>query len=62
MNEQEYINVRDLSNVMHAKMMLGDITISNQPNIDADEYRHVMKVVYKWQDAMFKAVFVEVQE
>ncbi len=39
MKEQEYTDVRDLSNLKHAIAMLGDICAGNQPSIPDDEYR-----------------------
>jgi len=56
MSEQDYINVRDLSNVTHATEMLRQITIANQPNIHGEKFRATYKTLVKWRDALFDAV------
>lgn len=56
MTEQDYIDVLDLSNVLHAKAMVRDITIANQPNIDKEEYRTVVRILLKWEESLFSAV------
>jgi hypothetical protein len=56
MTEQDYINVRDVSNVMHAGTILRDICIENQPNIPREEYHDVVRKVTAWRDLLFEAI------
>jgi hypothetical protein len=56
MTEQEYINVRDVSNIMHANAILREICIDNQPNIPRTEFVDVMRKLWDWRDLMFKAI------
>lgn len=56
MTEQEYINVRDLSNVLTMEHMIREITIGNQPNIPEKEYIEVAKLVRTWRVSLFTVV------
>lgn len=59
MTEQEYINVRDLSNVMTIDHAIRDITIENQPNIEKAEYLKVVRTIHKWREKIFEACQTE---
>lgn len=59
MTEQQYINVRDLSNVIGGFRSIASITIANQPNIDLSEYRAVMGLLDKWQSNMFSVTKID---
>mgnify|MGYP001562256693 CR=1 FL=1 len=59
MTEQEYINVRDLSNVLAADYLLRHLNIEHQPALpDKEEYRNVIRTLNKWREAMFMQVRV----
>ena len=56
MTEQEYINVRDLSSVMHVNTIMRDICIENQPNIPRDQYIDVLRKISEWRELLFLAI------
>lgn len=55
MKEQDFLNVRNLSAVIHAKELLSDICIDSQPNIPPEQFRLVCEYLRAWQTALFKA-------
>lgn len=56
MSEQDYINVRDLSNIMHAIEMLRGICAPNQPIIPEMELSAILDKLYQWQEQLFAIV------
>jgi hypothetical protein len=56
MTEQEYINVRNLSNVMHARAILSQICLGNQSTIPQEEFVDVLRKLSSWEQAMFEIV------
>lgn len=59
MTEQQYINVRDLSNVLAADELLRDLNIEFQPAVNTREYRDVIRILEKWRTALFEQVQTE---
>jgi hypothetical protein len=59
MKEQDYINVRELSNVMNAKGILRDIIPENSKVITQDKLSTVMKILSEWQDELFSIIKTE---
>ena len=58
MTEQEYIYVRDLSNVLAADRLLRDLNAEHN-SIPKEEYVEVLKTLYRWRERLFAAVEVE---
>ena len=54
--EQYYIDVRDLSNLIHANHILREICIKSQPNIDEKEFKDIVEKITIWQSRMFSVI------
>jgi hypothetical protein len=54
MTEREYINVRNLSDILTAQAALRKVITGNQPIIDEKEYRKVMVMLGKWELRLFR--------
>jgi len=59
MTEQEYINVRELSQVVAAREMLRGIVPANSRVISSDELKEVGEILGRWQDELFKLIKTE---
>lgn len=55
MTEQEYIYVRDLSNVLTAEHCLRELN-SSFNGIPKNEYKMVVSLIDKWKDTLFAKV------
>ena len=55
MTEQEYIYVRDLSNVMVMRNCLKDLNPGHSV-MTVDEHKEVMKVLKRWEERLFEKV------
>lgn len=58
MTEQEYINVRDVTNIANAIHILTDITLANQPAISQDDFSLVIMRLRRWQINIRKSCHV----
>ena len=57
MKEREYINVRDLSQVLAAEQHLKQITIANSIQaLDREDYYSMMNILSRWRDALFAQI------
>jgi hypothetical protein len=54
MTEREYINVRELSQVIDAIKILSCIVPDNSEVISGVKYRSVMEIIYTWQEKLYK--------
>jgi len=54
MKERDYINVRELSNVLAMANLLRDIVQKNSEVITEEEFKTVGEILYQWQDKLFK--------
>ena len=55
MTEQEYINVRDLSNVLTADRALREMNSSHN-GIDEVEYQYVLEKLNSWRETLFSKI------
>lgn len=55
MTEQEYIYVRDLSNVLAADRLLRDLN-PDFNGIPKNEYHDVMRKLVKWRELLFDSI------
>lgn len=56
MKERDYINVRELSNVLTMQNLLRDIVQPSSVVITEEEYRTVAKLLHQWEDKLFKEI------
>lgn len=56
MKERDYINVRELSNVLAMTQLLKDIAQANSEAITEDQYKLVGELLCQWQERLFKMV------
>lgn len=56
MSEQDYILVRDLSNVKHALAILADICPENSTIIDSKSLKQIKSHLYIWQEKHYEAI------
>lgn len=56
MKERDYINVRELSNVLAMTNLLRDITQANSEVITQEQYKTVGEILYQWQEKLFAKV------
>ena len=56
MTEKEYINVRDLSNVLAADRLLRDVNFEHQPAIPREEYHDVIRKLLRWREALLNSI------
>ncbi len=59
MKERDYINVRELSNVLAMTKLLRDITQANSEVITEEQYKTVGEILFQWQIKLFKKVKVK---
>lgn len=59
MTEQEYINVRELSSVLDAKMILRDIVVANSKVISKEDHSTVLHILSKWEDGLFELAKID---
>ena len=56
MKERDYINVRELSNVLTMQNLLRDIVQPSSVVITEEEYRTIAKLLQQWEDKLFKEI------
>lgn len=56
MKERDYINVRELSNVLTMQNLLRDIVQPSSVVITEEEYMAVAKLLHQWEDKLFKEI------
>lgn len=59
MDEQEYINVQELTSIRSAKEILKDIVPANSKIISCDEFISVVQVLSKWESKLYKLIKIE---
>lgn len=55
MNEQEYIYVRDLSNVLVMRQCLDDLNLGHSV-MSEEEHKQVKKILSRWKDGLFEKI------
>ena len=61
MTEQEYIECADLRTIRSVINNLREVIPDNNPQVPAEEYVTVMRLLSKWQDALFRSVSIDPQ-
>ncbi len=59
MTESEYVLCGDLRSIRHVIPALKEVIPANNPHIPEDEYREVIRLLSKWQDALFRVVSID---
>lgn len=54
MTDQEYINVRELSDVMQICKLIGGVVVENSVGIHPDDMKQLKNIAFAWQDRMFQ--------
>lgn len=59
MKERDYINVRELGNVIAISNLFRDIIQANSEVITEEEYKTIGEILYQWQKKLYLKVKIK---
>jgi len=58
MTEREYIDTRELSQLIDTIKILNNIDLSNSIVIKKNEYQKIIKIMHNWIDLLFEKIHI----